>query len=243
MFTEARRAIGRWRRIRNRHPDPTWHGTDFIDDVIRRMGHHPINVIFDAGAWYGITALEFSDSFPKADVYAFEPTRMNFDRMKANLTGAPQIRQFNFGFGEMPGKALIRIDAEHPSTCNVVDTPDANTETIAIESIDHFCEIRRIGVIDILKLDVEGQELQALRGARSMLAAESITLIKAECAVDPDTVWHTSFIDLCAFLLPLNYRLFGIYEQRECWHRKLPTLRMFDAVWVSKRAALKRHAA
>ena len=92
-----------------------------------------------------------------------------------------------------------------------------------------------------MKIDVEGHELQVLKGARGLLAAQRIALIKAECAVDPNSDWHTPFFALCDFLLPLGYRLLGIYEQRECWQKKLPSIRMFDAAFVSKKATAAKY--
>lgn len=55
------------------------------------MPHWPINVIADAGAFRGITALEFSDAFPKALILGFEPTPTSFEEMQRNLIGKPDI--------------------------------------------------------------------------------------------------------------------------------------------------------
>ncbi len=232
------RVIRNHRRLRGR--DPHCYGLDFVDEVAKRMPHHPIKVVFDVGANIGITALEFSDAFPSAEVYAFEPTEINFRTMAKNLIGKPKIKRFKTALGDQPGKGHIRIDLEHPTTCNIVPSADSSSQPIVFDSIDNFCTRYAIEYIDILKLDVEGYELQVLAGAKEKLHQQAIAMVKAECAVDPDNNWHTKFTDLCDLLLPLGYRLFGIYEQYECWQKCLPPLRRFDAAFVSLRASETR---
>ena len=234
---ELRSAIGRWRRNRHRlhHFDPLCYGRDFIAEIPVRLPHHPIRTVFDVGANIGITAMQFADAFPAAAVYAFEPVAENFAAMRSNLIGKPDIKRLNVALGAAKGTALIRVDHEHPSTCNIVAEETELTSEVAVETIDGFCSTENVSEVDILKIDTEGYELPVLEGASRMLREQRVALIKAECAVDPDDNWHTQFGDLCAVLHPLDYRLFGLYEQYECWIKPKPRLRRFDAAFVSRK--------
>jgi FkbM family methyltransferase len=240
MLEMLRHSIGRSIRLRRRRRwrDPLNYGLDFVSELHSRMGHLQVKTIFDVGACMGLTALEFSDAFPRAAVYAFEPVTTNFKSMRANLTGAPKVKMFQLALGDSSGKTKIGLDPVHPTTCRIGHGDWF--EEIVVETLDDFCAANQVEEIDVLKIDVEGYELQVLHGAKKMLSQQAIAIIKAECAVDPDSKYHAQFNDVCNFLLPLGYRLFGIYEQYECWQKRLPALRRFDAAFVCDRLAEQR---
>jgi FkbM family methyltransferase len=230
--------IGRHIRNLRRRPH-TSIGNDFITDVCTRLKCE-IAIIFDVGAHIGITALEFSDRLPEATVYAFEPSAQNFRRMAVNLVGKPDIRKFQIGFGEKKRTATLFLDPKHPSMARLIhatsentETIEINMETVEIETIDTFCLARNLRRIDLLKVDTEGHELQVLAGASNMLKDGSIGVIKAECAIDPDSVYHTQLHDLCEYLHAHDYRIFGIYEQSEDTLSPGPRLRRFDVAFIS----------
>jgi FkbM family methyltransferase len=190
--------------------------------------------IFDVGAHVGVTALQFSDFFPDATVFAFEPSSRNFMEMKRNLVGKPDVRCHQIGFGATVGSAELTLDPEHPSMARIGGSVGTR-ETICIETIDNFCSVHSVDTVDILKLDTEGYELEVLSGAAKMLSESRIGVIKVECGVNPDITYHLSLEDVCRFLHPLGYRLCGLYEQWEDVFDPTPALRRVDAAFVSAR--------
>lgn len=70
---KARANIGRAVRNFRRRPSKS-QGIDFIAEIKSRLPQLEIKTIFDVGAHIGLTALEYSDAFPDAEVYAFEPS-------------------------------------------------------------------------------------------------------------------------------------------------------------------------
>ena len=235
-----RHEIGR--RVRNLRRDRiAGYGHDFVGDIKARLPHIRIETVFDVGAHIGLTALEFSDEFPEATVYAFEPGGANFRRMKSNLIGKPDIRLYNFGFSSVPGEAVLLCEPEHPSMARIVQGATANTETIKLDTIDDFASTVGVNQIDLLKIDVEGHEMQVFAGAQKFLEDGRISIIRFETAIDPDLEYHTQFFEAFEFLRPLGYRLFGIYDQWENTLGDSPALRRFDAALIS-RAAIRRPA-
>lgn len=235
-LAELRHAAGRTiRNLRRNRVDGFGH--DFIADVRSRLPHLDIRTIFDVGAHIGMTALEFSDEFPQADVYAFEPHPGNFKRMQSNLIGKPDVRLFQFGFGAEPSEVPFHFDREHPSMARVASHGEAVTDTIKLDTVDRFCAAQGIGKIDFMKIDVEGHEIPVLQGSKGMLHDGAIELLRIETAIDPDMAYHVQLWDLCEILHPHGYRLFGFYEQ---WENTLSTdnakLRRFDAAFISPRA-------
>ena len=54
-----------------------------------------INTIIDIGANIGEFTLIFSELFPGAEIYAFEPLPACYNQLKANTKGIPTISTFN----------------------------------------------------------------------------------------------------------------------------------------------------
>jgi FkbM family methyltransferase len=73
------------------------------------------------------------------------------------------------------------------------------SETIKVDTVDHYCAEHNIQHIDLLKLDVEGHELDVLNGATKLLQGKSIEMISFEfgsCNLDS----RIFFQDLYYFL-------------------------------------------
>lgn len=232
-LAELRHAAGRTiRNLKRNRIEGVGH--DFIADVRSRLPHVELRTIFDVGAHIGMTALEFSDEFPEAQVHAFEPHPGNFQRMKANLIGKPDVVLYQIGFGDKPGTLPFHFDAEHPSMARIASHGETVTDTVAIDTVDRFCEQKGIDQIDFMKIDVEGHEIPVLNGAEQMLSKGRVSLVKLETAIDPDIPYHTQLWDLCEVLHPFGYRLFGFYDQNEFpLEPDNAKLRRFDVAFVS----------
>jgi hypothetical protein len=62
-----------------------------------------------------------------------------------------------------------------------------NEELIKLDTIDNYCTQKNIAHIDFLKIDVEGFELNVLKGAKKMLENNAIEFIQfefGECMID-----------------------------------------------------------
>jgi FkbM family methyltransferase len=208
-------------------------GHDFTGDIRNRLLNLAMCSIFDIGAHIGMTALEFGDEWPNASVYAFEPHPGNFSRMRSNLIGKPDMELFQMGFSDKPCEAPFHFDAEHPSMARVVSGGEAITDSIKLDTVDRFCSERGIQDIDLMKIDVEGHEMPVLRGASAMLSQGRIAVLRIESAIDPDSDYHTQLWDLCDFLHPNGYRVFGFYDQWEDTIDPSPRLRRFDVAFIS----------
>jgi Methyltransferase FkbM domain len=81
-----------------------------------------------------------------------------------------------------------------------------------VETIDDFCREHAIDRIDLLKIDVQGWELEVLRGAKTMLSRDAIWFVFAEVAFSK---WHTDmqqFSELNDFMHASRFRLCGFYD-------------------------------
>jgi len=156
----------------------------------------PGDSIVDVGANIGLFAIRYGRAFPNVPIYSFEPNPIVFQRLVRNLKGnaiehAVPInaavastngsRDFFVGRATVPGSIY-----DHS---NGTIKPSFSTETLTIDS---FCQNHSIRSIGLLKIDVEGAEMEVLRGAR--VALEMTKLIMVEC--------HSPALQesVCAFL-------------------------------------------
>ena len=87
------------------------------------------------------------------------------------------------------------------------------TEVVETQTLDHFCSQHDISYIDFLKLDVEGAELEVLKGGVQMLSQKAIKKIQFEyggCNIDSRTLLK----DLFSFLTPFGYRIYKIMSRK-----------------------------
>ena len=81
-------------------------------------------------------------------------------------------------------------------------------EEIVVKTLDSFCADNDIHQIHLLKLDVEGHELAALKGATRFLQAGRIDFIQFEfggCNIDARTFFQDYY-----YLLTDQYRLYRV---------------------------------
>ncbi len=133
------------------------------------------HVFFDVGANIGYhTFLAAALLEGRGAVHAFEPWPAVFDDLQANA------RLNDFRCLEVHRAALADRDGERPlflpegpewTTATLVpDGSGGACELVPAVRFDTYCGLRNIERVDVMKIDVEGAELQVLRGMGSLLS-------------------------------------------------------------------------
>lgn len=203
----------------------------------RCLPRFPVEIVFDVGANVGQSTAAFLAGFEPAAVYAFEPVSATFETLRASVGGDGRVHAFNLALGRSPGTARMRIGNKSVSS-RIVDRPafinPARVATVQMTSGDVFCAERHIDRIDLLKIDTEGHDLDVLLGFRAMLAQMRIGLVEVEVGLNRANRRHVPFEAIRAFLDPLDYHFFHMYELRmDMRFSGLPILRRANAVFIS----------
>lgn len=140
----------------------------------------PGDWVVDVGANVGHYAIRLSSLVgPSGRVLAFEPVPETFELLAANLStaGARNASLFNAALSAAIGAAGISLPCFETGLTNYYMaglTGDRGAFEVLTVPLDALLPPRRISLV---KLDVEGHELQALRGMRQLLARDHPRLI------------------------------------------------------------------
>ncbi len=189
-------------------------GVDVDTDLRRFTAYDPLTCIFDVGGNFGQTALRFAEEFPDASILTFEPVPDSFRRLREAVGDHPRIKAFNLALSDAPGTVAMSLTASAGS--NSLQSSAATLETInvTVDTIDAVVAENNIGTIDLLKIDVEGFELQVLQGAAKTLRQSKIRYVYAECVLPKDTIApHTSFFDLHEWLSGHGFSFVSYYAE------------------------------
>ncbi|MEZ5428962.1 MAG: FkbM family methyltransferase [Pyrinomonadaceae bacterium] len=134
-------------------------------------------VIFDVGTNVGETLLNFAELTGEGGfVYGFEPDEKNFRGVKKNiaLNNFSNVYVFNSGISDKKETLkLYRVD-EHNLGMNRVlrdedETGGLDFTEIETTTLDDIVKENGISQLDLIKIDIEGYEMHALRGAGEIL--------------------------------------------------------------------------
>ena len=127
----------------------------------------PGDVVIDAGACFGDTSLMFADAVgPGGQVHAFEPVPAQAEVVERNLALNPRLKErlvlHRLGLADRPGEARFSdagAGAQQSATGGVL---------VRLTTIDSIVEEHGIAP-SFIKMDIEGAESAALRGAAGTL--------------------------------------------------------------------------
>lgn len=141
----------------------------------------PGMVMFDIGAYVGQFSLVASRVALDVRIFAFEPTPAVFAQMQRNieLNDCRNVTCVNVALSDAPGTALLYTypgSADQNSLRPLASDSNGSVE-VRVSSIDSFSKERNLDRLDVIKIDVEGNELAVLKGARESLSRFKPVLI------------------------------------------------------------------
>lgn len=177
------------------------------------------NTIFDVGANTGIYSLIAKSVNPAARVFGFEPIERICRKFESNKNlNDFDIECLQLAVSDKDGTAVIFDPGGHVYSVTLNENhnpPGVQFKETVVKTarLDSFMKERHLGKVDLIKLDIEGHEPEALLGMGSFLS-ESRPALLVEITTDEKAK------QIEKVLSGLDYLYFDIDEKNEPKHAK-----------------------
>lgn len=179
------------------------------------------DVIFDVGAFIGNWSQICFQLKPDVHIHLFEPFKNSFNQLKKKFQDNKNITLNNVALGEREGEKKFYINKTCSSLNSMYLRKDlynkslehTHKELVFETTLDKYCDQEKISNVDYMKIDVEGNELNVLKGSKRILKNQSIKFIQFEyggCNIESKTY----FKDIYKFLRNYNYYVYKIYPKK-----------------------------
>lgn len=205
-------------------------GTDMYIDLQDVVKLENIQTILDIGANVGQSALEYAERFCNATIYSFEPVSATYEKLASATKHIERVRCFHLAMGSEAGEAVINVHPDSLGSSMVHETGGV-AEKIVVTTPSEFAREHGIEMIDFMKVDTEGFDLQVLAGAAPLLRDQKIRFVMAECEPLAVTGYFVSFTALARFFEDYPYKLFGVYRQQPDWDGR-KSLLYFNVLFI-----------
>jgi FkbM family methyltransferase len=207
---------------------------------LERLGWSPskTQVILDIGANVGLWSASACEIFPRATIHAFEPVPSTFATLSTKVGKLARVRTHCLGFSSEAKSKPMQIYSE--SQVNSMEDAKSQIgqliETIIVPctTLDAWLNALAIDKIDLIKIDVEGHELQVLIGGVNTFreARVAFLLIEAKSILSSEVSGPgVSLEQLSSFLSPLGYRLLVLYTDFIILSPERPFYSNFNALF------------
>lgn len=169
----------------------------------------------DIGGNVGSYTDELCQRWKNITVHIFEPSPTNLPKLATRFADKSNIQIHPFAVSDFEGSTTLFADQpgsgmgslSHRDLTHLGISNFNNEEKIKVVKLDEYWKQMNGGKIDIVKLDIEGHELSAIKGMGSMV--EQVRIFQFEfggCNIDT----RTYFKDFFTFFTEKNFKIFRI---------------------------------
>jgi len=164
----------------------------------------PPQFIIDAGANIGIASIYFAEKFPTAKIIALEPEPGNFALLEQNTRPWPNIHPLRAALWKENGSINLFDPGQGPWSFQVRASGDNTIGQVATVTIDELLRHHAAPAIDILKMDIEGAEVEIFENPSAWIDRVRVIMVEL----------HDRFRPGCSRALWLAARDFPHEEHR-----------------------------
>lgn len=174
--------------------------------LVAELVGRPDPIVIDGGAHLGDMVEKFGALLQQAEFHCFEPDPELGEILSQTYSGNPRVNVVHAALGERSGRARFNINASRPTNplLDAADDLQADLKKlcdcvrqveVALTTIYEYCASYAIGRIVAIKLDLQGYDYLAIKGAGRTLEAAKVVLVEVlfrefykGCHLFPDTL-------------------------------------------------------
>lgn len=144
-------------------------------------------------------------------IHLFEPSALLASHLRQRFINDPRVTVTAAALSDADRKATLFFDTPGSSLASLYRRrlPEAeprSSERVAVMKLEGYLRKKRLTTVDFLKLDIEGNELYALKGLGTFLNPDHVRVIQFEYGgANLDS--HTTLADLYALLEGAGYSI------------------------------------
>ncbi|KPK45278.1 MAG: hypothetical protein AMJ65_00350 [Phycisphaerae bacterium SG8_4] len=195
-----------------------------FDVMPRLLKSHKVTGIIDAGASNGRISKRLLRRFPAAQAYAFEPNPLYADVLKQYSEVEPRFHPYFLALSDSEGQATLHV-TESPGGTSLFTparrlaeiTPGGasvkSNEKVELVTIDNWAKRNGDPAIELMKFDIQGAELKALRGAVDTLQRSTL-IVYTEIFFNPLYEGGALCSEIDLFLREHGFGLYDMYKPK-----------------------------
>ena len=179
------------------------------------------NAIMDIGAHVGSWSTLTKAIFPEAKYCLIEPQLEMEEYLKSFCSSSKNSIYYLAGAGAVSGEKSLTIWDDHAGSSFLPFEDDALAQSgkqrkIKIVTVDEIIKSGEFPVPELVKLDVQGYELEALKGAESIFGKTEVFILEVSFFPFNDTPGNPLFADVVNFMVERGYLVydFGGFSRR-----------------------------
>lgn len=185
-------------------------------DELRWIANSPIKTIIDIGAHKGESYRLFRRILPNAAYIGFEPINECFSELKSQVRNDTKVSLHPYALSAEEGKATFYLtDNSH---CSSLLEPEKSTSEYSGNFTEQEVVLKRLDDIienpepDVLiKIDVQGNEENVLKGGRQTISKARIVII--EISFEPLYVNQPDFSRIYQMMTEMGFVYKGAFDQ------------------------------
>ena len=194
-----------------------------------------VDIGANVGAVYS-KIIDTAKNFRVHEAHLYEPNPDTFLRLKECIAGKNNIvHAYNVAIGVEKKLTFLPAKSMSKSVMSSVANnalPDDVFQVDCVKLDDQKIVITD-GHINLLKIDVEGSELDVLTSSYEILVNQHVDMLYIEVGFNRLSTQQTYFAKVDEYLQPLGYRILRIYEQVDEWMSGSPVLRRANIAYMS----------
>lgn len=187
---------------------------------IAALSRFDFRTVVDVGANRGQFATIARRLYPDAQIYSFEPLPGPAAIFRDVLAGDAAIQLFNTAIGAASGQAKIYVTTRDDSSSllkpgtsqdEIFGVQTSRMDEVSVRRLAECVPPERLARPALLKIDVQGAELDVLQGAADMI--DGFDAIYVECSYLQLYENQPLYADIAQWTDQHGFRLAGVYNQ------------------------------
>jgi FkbM family methyltransferase len=132
------------------------------------------DTFWDVGTNIGLYSLIMASKSPKINVVCFEPEPRCLERLQKNIASnnRDNMKTYELALSSSNGQAAFSTAAEYGDGTHSLLNKEITAGSFTVQTIrgDDFVEQYKVNIPSLLKIDVEGAEIEVLKGLEKVLS-------------------------------------------------------------------------